>query len=451
MSRDRACLREVDWPEVAPWVVLVRSISIALDPRKLLLCLIGLVATMCGWWGVSELYFRWWGKDAVVRRQVAAYGAKDITERPERIDPLTDGDDAAAEGDASPPSEELKKPWFQAPHVRLHELASEATLTAAVADAAVEVGRAAVALPAWYARPFCDLFAADSHWVGLSMALLCAVWVAAVWAVVGGMITRLAAMRVAQDRRLLLSQAGRFALGKWFSYVGGPLFPLGGVVLLVVLPGMVAGWVSRTEVGYLIVAILWPIGAVLSLLCAILLGALLCGWPLVWPAISAEGNDAFDGFNRAFSYVTQRPVRFVFYIGVAAILGLAAWLVVVLLAELTISLTVWGVTWGCGAERSTALLAASHGPAATAAGRIVSFWSQTIRLIAFAYGHSYFWTAVSSIYLLLRRDVDTIPLDEIHLDHDDPFTPPPLRDATAGTPSLGGALPAHPTVDASAR
>ena len=49
-------LREVSWHELCPWLVLLRSVRIALMARVLVLGALGLIATTLGWWAISSAF-----------------------------------------------------------------------------------------------------------------------------------------------------------------------------------------------------------------------------------------------------------------------------------------------------------------------------------------------------------------------------------------------------------
>jgi hypothetical protein len=415
MSRDRGSVREIDWLEVFPWLGLARTVALAWAPSKLLLALLGLTLTAAGWSGISRLYAHGRPRDAVIDRQAAAY---------KRLDP-----------------------WDQPPPVDVAELA-KGDGAGRFLEGGASAGQSLARLPAYYTLPFWQMFDRDSRWPGFSMAALCALWLLAVWAFCGGAITRLAAVRLAQDRRVGFLQACRHAIGKWVSYFAGPLFPLGGVVLLVMLASF-AGWVSRLDVGFVVVAAVWPLGLIFALICAVLLVAALFGWPLMWSAVSTESSDAFDSFNRSFSYVTQRPFHLAFYVLVAGLMGAAAWVAVAAIGELAIYLVSWGVTWGSGPTRAEEIFAAAQAPMASASrvglttgGTLVSVWSGLVRLLVLAYGHSFLWTAASGVYLLLRRDTDATPLDEVYLDSaEDPYGLPPVKRDAQGVTVLDESQP----------
>ncbi len=427
MSTDRTSVRDIDWLEVFPWLGLSRAIPLAWGPGKLLLALAGIMLTTAGWGGIAGVYSYYRPDDEQIKAQKAAARQAEPWDQHPPVDlsglrpgALRDG----ATSDASAPD-------------RVREARP---IGQTLIDAGASAGRSVAALPAWYTRPFWPLFADDIRWPAFGMAGLGALWALAVWAFFGGAITRQAAVRLAQDRRLGFLAACRYAMAKWMSYFGGPLFPLGGVLLLLVVPALVAGWVSRLDAGFAFVGALWIFGLIAGLICAVLLVAGLLGWPLMWAAVSTDSSDAFKSFSDSFSYVTQRPFHLAFYVLVAGLMGAAAWIVVAAIGELTIYLVAWGVSWGSGAERARQIFEAAAGVSSlsdAAGSTMVARWSTLVRMLVLAYGHSYLWTAASGIYLLLRHDTDGTPMDEVYLDSaEDPYGLPPVRRDAAGVTVL---------------
>src|SRR5205085_10523054 len=81
---------------------------------------------------------------------------------------------------------------------------------------------------------------------------------------------------------------------------------------------------------------------------------------------------------------------------------------------------------------------------------MVSFWVTLVFLMVIGFSYSYFWTASTQIYLLMRKRVDETELDEVYVEEEAreapaiPSTPPaPLP---APTPTLTG--PVSVPVDA---
>ncbi|MGD9648535.1 MAG: hypothetical protein AB7U73_22685, partial [Pirellulales bacterium] len=64
---------------------------------------------------------------------------------------------------------------------------------------------------------------------------------------------------------------------------------------------------------------------------------------------------------------------------------------------------------------------------------VLGFWLAAVQVLLLGFGFSYFWTATTGIYLLLRYDVDATEMDVVHLE-DEPavFGLPPLETDEAG-------------------
>lgn len=74
---------------------------------------------------------------------------------------------------------------------------------------------------------------------------------------------------------------------------------------------------------------------------------------------------------------------------------------------------------------------------------MVSFWITLVFLMVLGFGYSFFWTGSSMIYMLMRRKVDDIDLDEVYLEESessDPFGGSPLP-MTAPPPPAPTAAP----------
>ncbi|MFO0928909.1 MAG: hypothetical protein U0736_18125 [Gemmataceae bacterium] len=67
---------------------------------------------------------------------------------------------------------------------------------------------------------------------------------------------------------------------------------------------------------------------------------------------------------------------------------------------------------------------------------MVAFWLGLAFLLVLGFGYSYFWTASTIIYLLLRKSVDSAELDEVYMEEDDfDTTLPPAAGPTAARPA----------------
>lgn len=286
--------------------------------------------------------------------------------------------------------------------------------------------------------PFQLIFYGRIGWTGLAFCLLCGLWSLAVWAFFGGAMTRNVALSLTRQEVIPCGQTHNFALRHWLDYFTAPLYPLLGVLLLTLLVG-VLGVVARIDVGSWIAAILWPLALLAGFLMAALLLGLFFGWPLMFSTVSVEGNDAFDALSRSYAYVFQRPLHYLFYGIVAAVLGTLGYFLVAYFAEAVIHLANWAASWGSGNARMSALTGLPD-PTKLAsdsyAAGIFAFWHALVRLIAAGFAMSYLWSATTAVYLLLRRDVDAAEMDEVQLEQDERFGLPPLATDESGVPGV---------------
>lgn len=169
----------------------------------------------------------------------------------------------------------------------------------------------------------------------------------AVWAYFGGAITRIAAVEVASDERIGLKEAGAFACKHYKGYLLTVIAPLvaAGLLLLCVA---VWGLVSAIPVVSIVTALLVPLCALAGIAVAVIVVGLVAGSPLLFPALSAEGSDAFDALSRTFSYVFVKPWRYAWYLLVALAYGLVCLLVIKLFVVVSLMAVDKGASVGFG-------------------------------------------------------------------------------------------------------
>ena len=160
----------------------------------------------------------------------------------------------------------------------------------------------------------------------------------------------------------------------------------------------------------------------------------------MWVVTSAEETgDHYEACQRSFSYVSQRPFHYLFYALVAVVLGTLGWLLVQIVAELTIHMSYWSVMWGCGADRiETLKTVGADANVWLRMGRSLMDLSEgAVRLVAGAFAYSFFWCGAAGIYLLLRKAVDQTEFDEVFLDDEQPpFDLPALTEGPSVVPAM---------------
>jgi hypothetical protein len=268
-------------------------------------------------------------------------------------------------------------------------------------------------------------------------AIFFAVLFLAAWSLFGGAIARLAAVHVARrDDKVSIRQALNFSLGKFFSFVSAPIIPLlivAGVGLLTAVCSLLG---SIPYLGPIIVgaAFLFALlGAFVQTL--VILGA-VGGFNLMYPTVAVEGTDSFDAISRSFSYVYARPWRMLFYTAVSVAYGALTYLFVRLFILLMLVLAHHFVAMGvyqCDARGMPLLPSMWPSPAAT--GRLIytvdysalnwgqaigaallSFWIYLIIGILGAFAISFYFSANTIIYYLMRQKLDATEMDDVYLE-----------------------------------
>ncbi len=408
-----ASWKDINLRELCPWLAVFRSFELARDFKKISIAVLGILAMSCGWFWLSVAFERVIApKNALVRQEAAS-----LKNRPWSVQQWR------PYGQPGEPAFAVSEQMLQSPLGTLWELATNwRFVTQPIRD---------------FVDRFKILFYDSPGFGAWFFALLCSLWAAAVWAVCGGAITRIAALELARDERLGLRDALRFSLKRFLSYFGGPVIPLlfiAGISFFCFLGGLVS---CIPGFGPLFAGVLWFLPLIAGFLMALIVIGWGVGWPLMFPTISFEGSDALDAVSRAYAYVFQRPWRFLFYSVAAVMFGSICMFFVVLCADLLIYLAKWSVDLGAnmpvlfGAEsaRLTDKLA-FYAPAPTgwslsketlAPSGVVNYaalfsalWLYLVFTVVLAFLYSYFWSAATVIYGLLRKDVDNIDMDEVY-------------------------------------
>ena len=386
-------LETIHYRRVFPWLHLFRAFWIAIDPRKLLLATVALVVLSSAEVGLQQL----------------------LTSPAEMSSPVT-------------PTRPW--PWQETLGYKLEHKRPLAEIQASLHDPwsffrNVTSNWQLVLRPVLdLTEPAAKLFRAHATWPDFAWAVSQFLLQLGVWALFGGAICRMAAMQFARDQQVGLWKSLRFSGSFLLSYLTGPLLPLLGVFLLwgVCAAG---GLLGRIPVaGEFVVGVLWGLGLLASLLMALILLGLAAGWPLMYATVSVEAFDGFDGLQRGYNYVFERPWHYLGLGLVTMVHGSIVTFFVWLMGQLVVSLTAWAAGSGLGMEAAaramsdvpTLVAAASNAPPDNSwIALFVAGWTRLVAALVVGFVYSYFWTAATIIYFLLRRSVDGNELDEIYV------------------------------------
>lgn len=312
-------------------------------------------------------------------------------------------------------------------------------------------------------------------------ALLTFVALVAIFAVVGAAISRWVVLRVARGANIGPGEAFAFVRDRYSSLVSVWLVPVGGALAgagLIIAGGLLAGMLA--QVPYLAVlsnaisGLFFPLVILGALAITGLIVLLVFGGQMMWPAIAAEGSDAFDAWQRIPGYLFPRAWTVAFYWLILMLAGSLWWLtirafavVLFKIANATLGagvsafgawssakntdLAKFDALWAMPAWSELPLIPSPGG--ASFWGRfaqtelsgsewvysaLIAFWVLLLVALVIAYAVSFWFAAATHMYLLLRQSVDGVDYGEAYVsddsecaDSDAPVAPPAAAAADA--------------------
>jgi len=266
----------------------------------------------------------------------------------------------------------------------------------------------------------------------------------AVISVAGGAICRIAALQFAQGEKPGLTEALRFSTKRFTSFFTAPLAPFGIIIfmgLFIFLLGLI-GNIPRA--GELIMGIFMLLALIAGALIAIVLIGAVVGFNLMFPAVAYDGSDCFDAISRSFSYVYAKPWQMLFYSAIAAVYGAICYTFVRFFTFLLFSVTYWFLKLGILGDNSklTAIWPGSSftrlvGPLDLSAPN----WTQSVAILLIylcllvviglvvSFIISFYFSANTIIYSLMRNKVDNTALEDIYIQPDEVETEPAITES----------------------
>lgn len=278
----------------------------------------------------------------------------------------------------------------------------------------------------------------------------------AVISIAGGSMCRIAALQFAQNEKPGLTEALRFSTKRFTSFFTAPLAPVG-IIIFIGLFILLLGLIGNIPIaGELIAGIFIPLALIAGTLIAIVLIGAFAGFNLMFPAVAYDGSDCFDAISRSFNYIYAKPWHMGFYTAIAAVYGAICYTFVRFFAFLLLSATYWFLQLGIWVDNSTKevnkLTAIWPEPhfmdLLGSSGSIEANWSEwfaafVIYLFALvvvglvvSFIMSFYFSANTIIYSLLRKKVDDTALEDIytHIDETE-AVPTPIESEPEVTPS----------------
>ena len=392
MSQEPKEIQCIDWRRCFAFLEIVRSFRLAIHPAKLLLCFLGLAMSF----GIG-----------VLTDQIPGIGQTEVNGRSFRDNVYY------------VVTQTLWGDWAL-PYVGRSSMGDFLQFLVAPVNAAIQSVDLVIAY--WKSAPW--------------FALINTVLSLALWAVIGGAVSRMAAVRFAREESVPWNRAIRFSLSKWPSIVTSPLIPFGVMVLLAaVVLGLGTGLpLMIPYVGEFVYGIFWGLTLVFGLVLALILVGGSFSLGLQWPTIAAEGSDAFDAISRSISYISTRPWRYLFYTLFSILYGCLTFLFVKFMTFLALRITHTGVSvfsFGTGDAHDKLIrlwdvpTIAYPWPAPgtstvfggeAAATYLFQFWVWAAIGMMIAFLISYFFSSQTVVYFLLRKVVDATDMEEVYME-----------------------------------
>ncbi len=261
----------------------------------------------------------------------------------------------------------------------------------------------------------------------------------AVMSIAGGAICRIAALQFARGEKPGLTEALRYSIKRFTSFFTAPLAPVCIVIfigLFIFLLGL-AGNIPRA--GEVIVGLGMPLALFAGVLVAVIVIGAVGGLNLMFPAVAYDGSDCFDAISRSFSYVYAKPWRMIIYTAIAAVYGSICYMFVRIFAFLSLWITHWllrlGVWVDNGSKEVNKLTAIWPKPVFVkllgSSKPLATNWTESVAVflvylfvlvivgLVVSFIISFYFSANTIIYSLMRKTVDNTALEDIYMQFDE--------------------------------
>lgn len=280
----------------------------------------------------------------------------------------------------------------------------------------------------------------NSHplWSGIFFTL-----VLVILCLAGGAICRLAAFQLAAGERPGLMDSLRFGSRRFWHLFLSPIAPLILVVFIGLFCITLVALIGNLRYAELLVGLGMPVILVLGVCMTLLILGTIAGFGLVFPAVAYEDSDFFIALNNSFRYVFSRPWRYGFYCLAAAVYGMIVYYF--------IRIVVFGTLWTSYKFLQLGFLRDNEKlnkiwPQPTFVNLVGQDWSQVARnmsatewvaqyliyicclavlALLVAYCLSFYFTANTVIYALLRKLVDGTEISKVETERPQPATMQP--------------------------
>jgi hypothetical protein len=259
-----------------------------------------------------------------------------------------------------------------------------------------------------------------------------------VFSITGQAICRGAALQFSRNEIPAITPCLKFSLKKFISVFCAILAPIIFVALFGLVVILLIGLVTNIPwFGEIFLALCFIIILLAGVLMAFVVIWAVAGGNLMFGVIAYENSDAFDAIGRAFIYVYSKPWRFGFYTLLAVVYGAINYLFVRFFAFLTLTISRWFLsiiiwTKASKSEQMSKLdviwpkpeffsllgsgLEISKSATELIAAIIIYLAVLIVAGIVVAFAVSFYFSASTVIYCLLRSKVDNTVISDIFIE-----------------------------------
>ncbi len=251
--------------------------------------------------------------------------------------------------------------------------------------------------------------------------------------IAAGAICRISALQFAKGEKPGFVESLHFSLEKFTSLIAAPLIPIV-IISIVGLVIAILGFIgSLPWIGEVIIAVFTPFAIIAGAIITVFIIGTVAGFNLMYPAIAYENSDCFDAINRAYNYLLTKPWNLAFYSIIAAVYGAICYIFlrifVFVLLYTTHSFLELGVIANNSTDQASKLTAIWPQPTfidLLGNSFLETNWSETVPAIVIrlcvllvvgllvSFIISFYFSASTIIYAVLRKKADRIPLEQIH-------------------------------------
>lgn len=245
------------------------------------------------------------------------------------------------------------------------------------------------------------------------------------FSIFGGSIARLDAERFTRDRDVSVLAVVRWAIQDWRRLYGGVLLPPV-LALLLLVPAGVLGLCAFIPGLDVLASLLWGVVLVGSFSAGLVIVAWLTSLPMLCAGTACESGDPSEIVVRCAGLVRHRPGRYLCLIATAVIAGAIGWLLVSGVTTITLDAArsagsmlggpfseAQSTAWPSLASVSPGEMVEESSGTRGLSVAILDGWRWLVVSVCTAWIIAFFAAAGGRIYLLQRRAVERLQIDEL--------------------------------------